>query len=210
LISNGETIMKKQILLTLLCAAAALPGQDALSLQHTITADALGNGSWRIDMTLPASQFQNWQSKYGQNKSLVRRDLLKTIGQWETYDWDVQERQMDRQISISMKIKGLMRYRGNGGYEFQVPKQWRGGERSGTQFLFNFVETGGGAIVQNNVRLNLPASAGQFDEQRSEGGDRVLRYTAAVEGGAKRTTLWGGVGLMALGAVPLAFALRKK
>lgn len=184
------------------CAPLAL-AQDlaTMNLEETMKVDAIGDGVMTIKMGFNAEQYLGWQSKYGQNPSLLKRDMGKFVSQYETSDWDVQQNQMERKVTISVKIRGCVIHKGGGLFEFRVPKQWRGGDRSGNVYSYNFVEAApGGGVIQNNVKLILPESASHFAEDKSESGDPIVQYSVPI-GGAGKVLLWFGVGLMAIGAV---------
>lgn len=156
---------------------------ETLNLDQAMTVDNNGIATLKIKMTLTAAQFVNWQQKYGPNKSLLKRDMGKVLSMYDTYDWDVTEKQMDREITITVKARGAIINKGGGTYEFRVPKDWRGGERHDNTFTFNYVEgIGGGAVAQTNVRLTAPADAYNFREQLSEAGDKVIQYSLPVAG----------------------------
>lgn len=156
---------------------------ETLNLDQAMTVDDNGIATLKIKMTLTAAQFVNWQQKYGPNKSLLKRDMGKVLSMYDTYDWDVSEKQMDREITISVKARGAIVNKGGGTYEFRVPKDWRGGERHDNTFTFNYVEgIGGGAVAQTNVRLTAPDKAYNFREQLSEAGEKVIQYSLPVAG----------------------------
>lgn len=156
---------------------------ETLNLDQAMIVDDNGIATLKIKMSLTAAQFVNWQQKYGPNKSLLKRDMGKVLSMYDTYDWDVSEKAMDREITITVKARGAVINKGGGTYEFRVPKDWRGGERHDNSFTFNYVEgIGGGAVAQTNVRLTAPANAFNFREQLSEAGEKVIQYSLPVAG----------------------------
>lgn len=180
-------------------ASAQNNQMETINFDQALSVDDIGNAVITIKMKLTASQFMNWQGKYGQNKSLLKRDVNKFLSMYDTYDWDVSEKQMEREITITLKAKGTVIHKGRGTYEFRVPKEWRGGERNGNVFNFNYVEDLGGSIGQFNVKLTAPTNATNFREQLSEAGDKVIQYTIPVAG--KQTwMLTAGIVLAVLGA----------
>ncbi|MGA2328057.1 MAG: hypothetical protein ABSH05_17400, partial [Bryobacteraceae bacterium] len=173
------------ILLSIALAPVALPAPElqTISIDQTLSVDRIGDGVMVLKLTLNGEQFQNWQSKYGQNQSLLKRDLGQYVSQYEAYGWDMQVNQMDRIVTITCKFRGAILHLGGGLFEFRVPKAWRGGERHDTTFSFNFIQpAANGVVIQNNVKLTLPASASDFADDKSETGDRVIRYRLPVGG----------------------------
>jgi hypothetical protein len=179
---------------------------ETLNIDQSLTVDRIGDGVMVLKFTLTAAQFQNWQGKYGQNQSLLRRDLVKFVSQFETHDWSVDQNQMDRVVKISCKIKGGVVYKGNGRFEFRVPKQWRGGDRAGTTFSYNFVQSSGGMVVQNNVKLTLPEGASRFSMDNSETGERIIQYILPVAGSSV-ALMWGGAAALLTGLLMVGFAV---
>ena len=190
-------------------AAAALGANDieTLNVDQTLTFDPIGDGVMTLKLTLNGEQFQNWQSKYGTNQSLLKRDMTVYVSQYEASGWDMQVNQMDRIVNITCKFKGAILYRGGGVFEFRLPKAWRGGDRNGTVYTFNYIEpVGNGSVSQTNVRLILPAEASNFTDDKSENGDRVIRYHLPV-GSAGTWLLWAGIAALLIGAAAAGYAL---
>jgi hypothetical protein len=185
----------------------ALQAQElsTVSVDQTLTIDRIGNGVMTLKLTLDGGQFQNWQSKYGQNQSLLKRDMYRYVSQYEISGWDMQTNQMDRIVTISCKLKGAILYRGDGLFEFRVPKSWRGGERHENIFSFNYVQSAGRGVTQTNVRLVLPSAAYNFADDKAETGDRIIRFHLSV-GGNAAWVLWVGIALLLLGLAALGYA----
>jgi hypothetical protein len=202
-----------QLILTLAALPALALAQTSenstITIDQNLKLDDLGNGTMTLKLTLTGLQFQNWQARYGQNQSLLKRDMSKYVSQFLTTDWDVQEKQMDRVVQISCKFKGAVLHKGGGVYEFRVPKQWRGGERNGTVYSYNYIEPSGAAIVQTNVKLMLPENASNFAEDKAENGERIVQYTVPVDRMGK-LLLWGGGGAVAIGLLLALFGMMKK
>ena len=186
---------------------AAARELETVNVEEVLKIDALTDGVMTIKFTFTGLQFQKWQAKYGQNQSLLKRDLSKYVSQYEIYDWDVQTTQMDRVVIISCKVKGAGIHKGGGHFEFRVPKAWRGGERMGSTYVFNYVDAlANGVVVQNNVKLILPDAASHFSEDHAETGDRIIQYALPV-GGTGKLTLWLGLISLLAGGLLVAFAL---
>lgn len=179
---------------------------ETMNFDQVMEVDELGEATIAIKMTFTAAQFQNWQQKYGSNKSLLKRDMNKFISQYETYDWDVTEKQMSREITVTLKAKGTVIHKGRGVTEFRIPKEWRGGERRDNTFTFNYVEgIAPGVVGQFNVKLVAPKSATNFREQLSETGEKVIQYSVPTVG-RKTWMLTAGVITCVLGAGLLGLA----
>jgi hypothetical protein len=184
-------------MMCLLVLAASVPARaealQTLNIDETTTIDPIGNADIVIKFKLTASQFEDWQSKYGQNSSLLKRDLSKYVSQYDTSDWDVQEKQMDREVTVSLKARGLLKYHGDGEFEFKIPKAWRGGDRSNNVYNFNYVDVGRGGITQHSEKVILPEGATNFRDDTSEDGDKVIKYTLAPATAGGGWMLWLGI-----------------
>ncbi|MFO0745457.1 MAG: hypothetical protein U1F43_07270 [Myxococcota bacterium] len=193
-------------------ATAATPPVQTIAFDETMTLDALGDATFSIGFSLTASQYANWHQKYGENKSLIKRDVGKVVSQFDTYDWDVQVKEMDRRVEVAVKAHGAVKHLGNGVYELEVPKSWKGGARDGQTIGYNYVESLGiGLIGQYNVKVVLPPSAGDIVDATGESGERVLRYHAPVPGGGPNVVLLAvGAGVLALGLALTLLGLRRR
>jgi hypothetical protein len=195
-------------LLSLAPGAFAQDTLDTLNVSEVMKITPLGDGVMTTTFTLSAKQFANWEKKYGQDQGLLRRDMNNNYtGQFETSDWDVKTDNMNRTIAVSVTTRGAVIPRGGGVFEFRVPKQWRGGERNGTTYSYNFVEPlGGGGVAQTNAKVVLPETASHFVEDKSETGDPVIQYRVPV-GGLSGILLWAGLAFVVLGAAAVVVAL---
>ncbi len=199
------------IFVTLLSLAPLAFAQDTLdtfNVSNVMKISPLGDGEMTLTFTASAKQFANWQSKYGQDEGLLKRDMNNNYtGQFETTNWAVKTDAMNRTITVSVKTLGAVIPRGGGVFEFRVPKQWRGGERNGTTYSYNFVEPmGGGGVAQTNAKVVLPETASHFVEDKSETGDPVIQYRVPV-GGLGAMMLWAGLAFVVLGAAAVVLAL---
>jgi hypothetical protein len=181
---------------------------DTLNVSNVMKITPLGDGIMTVTFTLTAKQFAAWQSKYGQDQGLLRRDMNNNYtGQFETSDWDVKTDTMNRTVAVSVKVRGAVIPRGGGVFEFRVPKQWRGGERNGTTYSYNFVDPiSPGVVGQTNAKVVLPETASHFVEDKSETGDPVIQYQVPT-GGMGAILLWAGIASVFLGLVLAVIAL---
>lgn len=197
--------------------AGAGPGMPTLSIGENMTIDAIGDGAIGISLTLTATQYANWNQKYGQDKSLLKRDMGKFVSQYDTYDWDIKSNDMDRTVNIGIKAHGLVSHLGNGHYEFDVPKDWKGGDRNGNTISYNFVQSDSSMVQQFNCKVTLPPEAQDIKDDTGEAGQRVLRYTVPVPSKTHWVVLslggviaLGGLGLMFIGLIVGLFMGGKK
>src|SRR5262249_43950279 len=125
---------------------------------------------------------------------------------------------MDRTVNVGIKAHGLVLHRGNGQYEFDVPKNWRGGDRNGNTISYNFVDSSADVVEQFNCKVVLPAEATGVKDDTGESGQKVLRYLVPVASSKVRWVVLSiggfitlaGLGLMLLGVIVGLFMGRKK
>jgi hypothetical protein len=207
-----KTLSKLLLSASLVSLAPGLFSQEAtmetLNVSNVMKITPLGDGAVTLAFTLTARQYAAWESKYGQDRGLLRRDMNNNYtGQFETSDWDVKTDRMNRTITVSVKVRGAIVPKGGGVFEFRVPKSWRGGERNGTTYSYNFVEPiGNGAVGQTNAKVVLPESASHFVEDKSETGDPAIQYRVPT-GGPGGILLWAGLACAVLGAVAVCVAI---
>ena len=194
----------------LLAGALVLVAQDAetISVNTTMNVNGTGDAQMTVTTTLTAKQFANWKSQYGDDQGLLKRDMEKDyLGAFDLSDWDVKMDSMNRVVTVAVKVHGVVIPRGNGTFEFRVPKSWRGGERNGTTYNYNFANNiGDGMIEQSNVKLILPATASHFTEDKSETGDTVIQYRLP-SGSMAGMLLYAGIAFLLLGGLAIVMAM---
>jgi len=212
---RARTISLPVVVVALLAIPSRPAGAEAPQIQtmlfdQTITIDPLGDAAIGITLSLNATQYMGWQQKYGQNKALLKRDLSKFVSQYDTYNWDVQTNEMERRVTITMSAHGAVKHRGGGQYEFDVPKNWRGGQLRGNVVDYNYVESlGVGVVGQYSVKVVLPGSARNIATTTGESGEPVVRYQVPVRHHGITLGLFiPGVMSLLIGAGLIVFSLR--
>jgi hypothetical protein len=198
--------MKSLFLCLLAIVLLALPARgqqvSTTTFDQVMHIDPLGDMSMTMKFSLTASEYQMWNAKYGQNKSLLKRDIGRLLSQWDTHDWKVDVNEMERQVSVSLKVHGAVMHKGGGSYEFDVPKPWKGGDRNGTTVRYNYIQSfGPSSIGQYNVTINLPEAASDIKEDTGSSGQKVLRYKVPVPSQSNGLGLGLGIALTLIGLV---------
>lgn len=190
------------MLVMLACAASTTLAQSlqTISFNQDMKVDELGDCAIKIAFNLNAKQYAAWNQKYGQNKSMLKRDLGKVLSQYDTYDWKIDVAEMDRQITVGVKAHGAVKHDGGGRYEFPVPKNWKGGGLNGNTLEYNYIEPlGEGAVGQYQIKLVLPASATGIKNDTGESGEPIVRYSVPVPRSHGGLLLSAGIIIMVLG-----------
>ncbi len=157
-----------------------LRAQDTQVIYMEVMVDVSprGDAAVKYKFKFNAQQFLNWEQRYGANPSLLKREMGKTLSQYETMDYKVEENKMEREATVSFKARGMVTYKGDGVFELRVPKDWKGGERDGNNiYRFNYIQPfGNGVMAQVNAKVQLPEKSSGFSEQLSEQGEKVIQY----------------------------------
>jgi len=188
------------------------------TVDETMTVDALGDATIEIGFDLSAMQMKQLGQTLGQNKALLKRDIMKLLSQYETYDWDIKVDEMTRHVTMRCKARGAVPHKGDGRYALVLPKEFRGGEPHGTTIDFNFVQPLGPTAAGNfSMKLNLPPDAHDITSTLVGSGasaQRVVAYEVATParglGAVGFVLLFVGIGAAIVGAGLIVRALMRK
>lgn len=191
--------------------AGAARAQGTMHIEQTIDVDALGDGTFEMVMTFNASQFQTWQDRFGTNPALLRRDITRSLSQYDVTDFKLDKNELDRKVTITLNASGMTRYKGAGLFELDVPKDWRLGDKDDNVLKFTYLEPAGAMTIQHNVTINLPENVSDVtDPHRAEGGVQRMTYTLPVKERSSMLLILGVVLLVAGLAVTAVGAVKAK
>lgn len=184
--------------------------QDVMNIDQTVNVSELGDATFVMRMTFSASQFQQWQQRYGMNPSLLKREMGKYMSQYDITDFQLDKNEMEREVTITIKARGITTYRGNGRTEIEVPKSWRLVDKDAHELKFNYLEpAGNGVTVQGHVTTKLPETATDISEPvPAEGGMKRVTYLMPVASKSS-TGLILGIGLVVVGLVVSGIGLAR-
>lgn len=182
-----------------------------MNIEQTIDVDELGDATIVMQMKFNASQFQNWQRRYGMNPSLLKREMAKSLTPYDVTDFQLEKNEMEREVTITIKARGVTTNRGNGRTEIEVPKDWRLVDQDAHELKFNYLEpVGNGVTIQGHVTTKLPeASSDISDPVPAEGGMKRITYSMPVAAGSSSMGLIPGVLLAVVGLVLTLVGLAK-
>ncbi|MEM7809532.1 MAG: hypothetical protein AAF561_15595 [Planctomycetota bacterium] len=199
-------------LLLLVATARAQVGQtQVMPMTIDIELDELGDATIRFQMTMNAQQWQGWKQQYGDNPSLLRRDMGQFVSQYVVDDFDLDQDDMDRTMVMTIKARGVARHRGDGSYELELePGMGSGNEQdNGTTFIYNYTqEEDAGVLMTVTQTIKLPEDVEDASERTDSAGRPVLAYEVDVDTGSGGGFLTiAGIVLLVLGlaVVPFAF-----
>lgn len=188
-----------------------------LMINTDVHIDSIGNATFNMSGKLTAQQWINWNYMYGGgNASNVKRTSERASSQFYLYDFKYLPNEMDRSFSIQYKAKGIVEYLGkdkwiaNLGLRDAQPVKL-------TDNSFNCVvaQSTNTGILQNNMKVTLPASASNLEFDKDEFNYITVKYKMPTEnlvtfGNFRMKTV--GYSLLSIGILSLIgiFAFRKK
>ena len=190
---------------------AEVRAEGVMNIKQTIDVTELGDATIVMHMSFNASQFQNWQRRYGMNPSLLKREMSKELTPYDVTDFKLDKNEMDREVTITIKARGVTTNRGNGRNEIEVPKNWRLVDQDDHELKFNYLESvGNGVSIQGDVTTTLPATASDISEPvPAEGGMKRITYQMPVKSGGSGFGLIPGIGLAVVGLIVTVLGLAK-
>lgn len=203
-------------LVTVIALKAQMNSQT-LNINTEARIDSAGNAVFDVSGKLTAQQWIAWNYMYGGgNASNVKRSIERSLSTFYVYDFKYTPNEMDRSFSIQYKAKGVVEYLGNDKWTASI------GLRDVTPMkltenTFSCVtsEMGNGNIIQNNMKVTLPAAATNLDFDKDEFNMVQVKYKMPTENVEKigndnmKTVGYSLMGLGILSLLPI-IAFRKK
>ncbi|MCA8961606.1 MAG: hypothetical protein KDC38_13875 [Planctomycetes bacterium] len=211
--TTSKTLRRAFLTVAVVFGIAHLSGtvhaQTILQFSQTFDVDTLGNATVKLHMEFNASQFQDWQRRYGMNPSLLRREMTRALTQYEITDFQIAKNDLEREVDVTIRAEGVARYMGDGRVELDVPKEWRLVNKSDAELKFTHLEPlGNGVSIQHFITANLPKEATDVsDPVPSFGGMNRFTYQIPATERSSMALIFGVV-LILGGGGTLAAGLR--
>jgi hypothetical protein len=203
------------LLLVTLPANAQIKQQvDVMPMKIDIALNDLGDATITFEMSMTAQQWAAWKKQYGDNPSLLRREMSGFVSQYVVDDFDLEQDDMARTMKMTVKARGVARHLGGGEYELELEPHMGTGdpEDGGQSFRFNYTEPQDAtSLITVNQEITLPDDVEEPEQGTNSSGKPVLSYRVDVDDGG--TNLWLLiigiiVTLAGLAMLPLAFSGR--
>jgi hypothetical protein len=192
-------------LVSFLGSAVALDGQEASrTLDRTYQFDERGNAKIEFSFQLSAAQWARWKDQYGDHPDLVLRNVKYELAAAVIDDFGLDKDEIHRHAVAKINARSLARYRGNGQFEIEVPKNMKLVAGSGLEWVFTNSALEDGGIVNITDRAKLPANARNAHLTTGDDFDRLV-YSLDVSSSRPKTLLYLGI-LLLLAAVGLGGA----
>ncbi|MEM8981411.1 MAG: hypothetical protein AAGC71_00195 [Pseudomonadota bacterium] len=198
--------------IALLASATVATAQvDAIMQEGEFTIDNVGRADITITTALNAQEWQGWMQIYGNAQHVMKRDMENSFSTYYVDDFSMDRKDSDREFTISMSAHGAAVYRGNDRWDMDLEKGIRARQLNDKQWLVQMTQDEGGALIQQDFTINLPAATVSSELATGELGQEVIRYVMPVdEGGGSSTMLYAGGGLGAVGLLLLAVGLTRR
>jgi hypothetical protein len=198
-------------------ASWSVRAQDVVrTVDNIYQIDERGDAKIDFDFQLGAAQWAVWKEDYGDHPDLLLRNLKHELAAAAIDDFSLEKDEIHRHAVAHVKARALARYRGDGEFQIQVPKEMKLISSSGTDWVFtnsmkeNTV-TGGVptvGIVTVTYRAKLPAKA--RNEHLVTGNDyNQLAYTLDVSPSKPKYLFYLGFLFLAAALVLGVFCFRR-
>ncbi|HEX5152621.1 MAG TPA: hypothetical protein VFW07_14320 [Parafilimonas sp.] len=198
-------------------ALQAQMNTQTLNINTEASIDSAGNAVFNVSGKLTAQQWIAWNYMYGGGNAFnVKRSIERSLSPYYLYDFKYTPNEMDRSFSIQYKAKGVIEYLGNDKWIASIGlKDVEPMKLTDNTFSCVASQLGNSNIIQNNMKVTLPAAAGSMEFDKDEFNMVQVKYKMPTEniettGNDKMKTI--GYTLMGLGILSFLpiVAFRKK
>jgi hypothetical protein len=180
----------------LLLVVAAQEEVKGLKQVFDITVDELGNATVEVSMKLNASQWDMFKRNVGNNSSVLKREIEKSLPKYFLSDFNYSEDAMDRSYKLKFKALGLASINSNGKWESKLEtKDPDITKLSDRDFVMNMDYATNGMLIQQTQKIHLPPSAQDAKIEKDSFGKAIMTYSTGA-GMASRASLFVGIGLI--------------
>ncbi len=153
---------------------------EKVVINFDITVNKVGDARIVYTQKATAMQWKNLVNVYGQNPSLLKREIISSLPAYELENFSFKKDDMNRTMVFSFDAKGVVKYLGDGRWEFEYEKKSTPKKITETKWFFTNSETDGNVLYEYDVSLSLPDGAKDVKLTQNEFGKSVLRYTLNV------------------------------
>lgn len=184
--------------LVLVAFAAAISqtlvlGQEAIrTVDQNYEFDEKGDAKIEFDFQLSAAQWAKWKDQYGDHPDILLRDTKYQLASAVIDDFSLEKDEIHRRAIAKIKARALARYRGDGQFEIQVPKNLKLVAGSGREWAFTTSGLEQGGLVNMTSRAKLPANAQNAHLTTGNDFDNLV-YSLDVSPSKPKTFLYLGI-----------------
>jgi hypothetical protein len=183
-------------------------GQEAMrTVDQNYEFDEKGDAKIEYDFQLSAAQWAKWKDQYGDHPDILLRDTKYQLASAVIDDFSLEKDEVHRRAVAKIKARALARYRGDGQFEIQVPKNLKLVAGSGREWAFTTSGLEQGGLVNMTSRAKLPTNA-QNAHMTSGNDFDDLVYSLDVSPSKPKTFLYLGIVFLLASAGVGAIAFR--
>ena len=202
--SSGLKLAMIAILAGVLMQTSANAQEAVRTVERIYEIDNAGNAKIEFDFQLGAAQWAKWKDQYGDHPDLMLRNVKYELAAAVIDDFSLDKDDVHRKATAKIKARALAKYRGDGQFEIQVPKNMKLVAGSGRDWAFTSSQLEEGGIVNITDRAKLPSNA--QNAHLTTGNDYdLLVYSLDVEPSKPKTFLYLGIASL-LAAAGVGFA----
>jgi hypothetical protein len=194
--SRALRLIRLFTLVVSLGGAHLLFGQEASrTLERTYKLDEKGDAQIEWDFQLGASQWAQWKDEFGDHPDMMLRNVKYQLAAAVIDDFSLDKDDVHRRGVTKIKARCLAKYRGNGQFALQVPKDMKLVAGSGTDWAFTSSALENGGLVNITDRAKLPAKAQNVHLVTGNDYDQLV-YSLDVEPARPKALLFLGALLL--------------
>ncbi len=169
--------MKKAVLFLGIILLSLSVRADKIVINLDIKVTNKGDAKVVYSMKATAMQWKQLMAIYGNNPALLKRQIIDSLPTYELTNFNFKKDEMNRSFIFSFDAKGVVKYLGNGKWQFEYDKKATAKKINETQWFFTDTENDGNVLLETDTTLTLPKGAKDVKTTVNEFGKNVLEYT---------------------------------
>lgn len=169
--------MKKIVLILGVILLSLSVKADKIVINLDIKVTDKGDAKIVYTQKASAMQWKQLMAVYGNNPALLKREIIDSLPAYELTNFNFKKDEMNRAFIFSFDAKGVVKYLGNGKWQFEYDKKATAKKINETQWFFTNTENDGNVLMETDTTLTLPKGAKDAKTTVNELGKNVLEYT---------------------------------
>ena len=162
--------------------------------------DDKGDARVEVSFQLGARDWARWKMQFGDHPDILLRNLKYQMAAAVLDDYSLEKNDMKRHAVAKLKARAVARYRGDGQFAVEVPKNMRMVSNAGGEWVFTSNEMDSGIIMNITDRARIPSDA--RDVRLVNGNDyNHIVYSIPQKPHRSKQMVYLGGGLLAVGVL---------
>ncbi|MCC6384132.1 MAG: hypothetical protein LC117_04035 [Bacteroidia bacterium] len=198
---------KKLALLTLVISGFCLQlkSQEVvkpLKVNIELAIDENGNAQATYQTKLNAGQWDAFKRSMGNNQSLLKRSIERSLPAYFLTDFKYEEDAMDRSYSLKFNAYGMCHIDASGKWVAELDvKNPDITKLDDNTYMIISEMVSGGQLIQANQKIIFPSSASDIKEEKDAFGKAIFTFKMSGSSATGKTMQYAGIGLLIIGAV---------